>query len=686
LKSLLFLIPALVLSAMPALADSLVLTQAVQVLELSGDGARAKVPVRLRGVVISGRDLPDGQAVVNDGSGSVYVFCNPPLVPSLAPLLMRTNLVEIEGVSDPGEYAPRVVLTKARVLGKGQIPPPRRVAFDEMLMGRLDSQWVEVEGCLRSCVYLAETMPSRRGGMEVDLATGGGRLAIEAFGHAVNPAWVDGTLLVRGICFHKFNQSRQFYQMYLSVPEGEPVVLKAPPAELANLPNKRVSNLLQFPSAGEVGHRVRVNGTVTYLDPGDFFYLHDGERGLFVRTRDDKPVAVGDEVSVAGFPAQGDYSPILEDATFAVLSHGKAPPPTIAVHSPADALQHDAELITGRAKLLGALRQDNGWTFSLQMDDAVFTAWLQQSREPTVGLDFETGSELGFTGVCSVVMGPLMPRRLVNTPQSFRLLLRSPRDLRLIAPPPWWTPQRILIAATIVVSLLTTCIGAIIVLGRARLLRQREARRAAESEFAAVFKERNRMARELHDTLAQGLGAISMHLEIVKEQRDHAPEKAAKHLDVAHQTARQSLAEARNSIWDMRAQILESATLADALQQILRQFTEDTETQGLFAVTGNARRLAPSIENSLLRTGQEAISNAMKHACPKTIRLELDYRPDKVTLTVRDDGIGFDPAHLPAGKHFGLLGLRERTVQAGGTLEVMSAPGRGTEVKVCIPG
>jgi signal transduction histidine kinase len=136
----------------------------------------------------------------------------------------------------------------------------------------------------------------------------------------------------------------------------------------------------------------------------------------------------------------------------------------------------------------------------------------------------------------------------------------------------------------------------------------------------------------------------------------------------------------------MRAHILESATLAEALQNILRQFTEDTETQGLFAVTGDARRLATSIENNLLRTGQEAISNGMKHARAKTIRLELDYRPDKVTLTVRDDGIGFDPAHLPAGKHFGLLGLRERTVQAGGTLEVMSAPGRGTEVKVCIPG
>ena len=670
------------MSALSVRADSLVLTQAMQVLTLSSGDAKSSLPVRLRGVVITGRDLPDGQAVVNDGSGSVYVFGNP----SLAQQLARTNLVEIEGFADPGEFAPRVVPSKVRVLGQGQIPPPRRVVYDELLMGQLDSQWVEVEGCLRSCVYLADAMPSRTNGMLAELATGGGRLALEIFDHAANPDWVDGILQVRGICLHKFNQKRQFYQVYLCVPEGEPVRLKTPPPVLASLPAKGVENLLQFPATGGVGHRVRINGVVTYWHPGEFLYLHDGERGLFVRTSEEKSVAVGDEVSVVGFPAQGDYSPILEDAMFTVLAHGKPQPAPVSVQSPPDAFEHDAELISGRAKLLGILRQDNGWILSMQMDNAVFTSSLLQSRGVPVEPKFEIGSELGFTGICSVVMGPLLPRKAIHTPQSFRVLLRAPADLNLITPPPWWTAQRILIAATIVVSLLAACIALITLFARSRLLRQREGRRAAEAEFAAIFKERNRMARELHDTLAQGLGAISMHLEMVKDQRDHAPEKAAKHLDIAHQTARQSLAEARNSIWDMRSHVLESATLAEALQEILRHLTDDTSTQSRFTVTGDARRLAPFIENNLLRAGQEAISNAMKHAHAKTIRVELCYMPDKAILTVHDDGVGFDSAHLPAGKHFGLVGQRERTAQMGGTLEVASSPGRGTDVKICIPG
>ena len=657
------------------------LTRAVQVLHLSVEEAKSNPPVRLRGVVISGRDLPAGQAVVNDGSGSVYIFGNS----SLAQHLARTNLVEIEGCADPGEFAPRVVPSKVRVLGQGQIPPPRRALYDELLMGQLDSQWVEVEGCLRSCVYLADAMPSRTNGMVAELATGGGRLAMEIFDHAANPDWVDGTLRVRGICLHKFNQKRQFYQMYLCVPEGVPVRLITPPPALASLPAKGVENLLQFPATGSVGHRVRINGVVTFWHPGEFLYLHDGRRGLFVRTSREEPVAIGDEVSLVGFPAQGDYSPILEDAMCIVLAHGKPQPAPVSVQSLSAAFEHDAELISGRAKLLGILRQDNGWIFSMQMDNAIFTASLLSSRGVPVEPKFEIGSELGFTGICSAGMGPLLPRKALHTPQSLRVLLRTPADLNLITPPPWWTAQRVLIAATIVVSLLTACIALIFFFARTRLQRQREGRRAAEIEFAAVFNERNRIARELHDTLAQGLGAITLHLDMVKEQHGRAPEKAARHLDIAYQTAQESLTEARNSISNMRSHILENATLAEALQQVLGKITEDTKTQGQFTVAGTPRRLAPVIENNLLRVGQEAISNAAKHAKAKTISVALEYQTNRASLSVRDDGIGFDPGQLPPGQHFGLIGLRERTVQLGGTLEVKSVQERGTEVQVSIP-
>jgi signal transduction histidine kinase len=664
-------------------ADSLVLTQAVQVLKLSVEEAKSKIPVRLRGVVLTGRDLSAGTAVIGDDTGSIYIYGSP----SFASSLLRTNLVEVEGVSDAGEFARRVAVTKVRVLGQGQIPSPRRVAYGELLMGQLDSQWVEVEGCLRSCVYLPEAMPSQLGGMEAELATGGGRLAVEIFDHAANPAWVDGMLVVRGVCFHKFNQKRQFYQMYLCVPEGEPVLLKSPPLALTSLPTNRVENLLQFPIAASFVHRVRVVGVATYQHPGEFFYLYDGERGLLVRTSQEGSLKVGDQVSVAGFPAQGDYSPVLEDASYSILSRNHPLPAPVLIKSPGDTFQHDAELITGRAKLVGFLRQGDGWIYSMQLDNAVFTAQLLKSSDTPIEPKFEIGSELSFTGICSVVLGSLMPKNPLHTPQSFRLLLRSPSDLRLIQPPPWWTAQRILVASTIVVSLLTACVAVIILFSRTRLQRQREARRQAEAEFAAILKERNRMAREIHDTLAQDISGISAQLEVARKKLPSGCDAALNHIDLAHQTARNSLQEARRTIWNIRSQVLEGRDVGTALAELLHNEANAAGIAHEAIFRGETRSLTFSIENDLLRIGQEAIHNATRHAKPKNIKLEMTFTDAAVTFVLRDDGCGFDPedTSFVRKSHFGLKGMKERAAQNGGELTIHSAPGKGTEILVKLP-
>jgi signal transduction histidine kinase len=193
------------------------------------------------------------------------------------------------------------------------------------------------------------------------------------------------------------------------------------------------------------------------------------------------------------------------------------------------------------------------------------------------------------------------------------------------------------------------------------------------------------MAREIHDTLAQGLVATSVQLQLAKKHIADPATPLGRHLDTAQQLVRGSLEEARGSIWNMRSQILENSSLDQALEGILRQLTDGTEIQVRFAVTGHARRLAPAIENNLLRIGQEAIGNAVKHAHAKNISVALDFKSDEAGLTIRDDGNGFDPAHLPLGSHFGMIGQRERTAQMGGRLEVNSSPGQGTGVEVRIP-
>jgi signal transduction histidine kinase len=263
--------------------------------------------------------------------------------------------------------------------------------------------------------------------------------------------------------------------------------------------------------------------------------------------------------------------------------------------------------------------------------------------------------------------------------------MRSITDVRILQNPPWWTTAHIAITFGVASAISVLAATIIAWLARQRLHTQALRRQMAEAEFSAMLTERNRIAREIHDTLAQGLGAISMHLEMVKDQLKPVPDKVAKHLDIAHQTARQSLAEARESIWNMRSQVLENGDLATALQAILHSLTDGTPIVGEFTVIGDARRLLPAVENNLLRIGQETFTNALKHAHAKQVSATLTFGDQQVTLKVCDNGCGFDPTLVATESHFGLRGLRERTAQMGGNLEIRSSPGAGTEISIQIP-
>lgn len=179
-------------------------------------------------------------------------------------------------------------------------------------------------------------------------------------------------------------------------------------------------------------------------------------------------------------------------------------------------------------------------------------------------------------------------------PQSFDVLLRSPADLAVLQPAPWWTHQRILWALAGVAGLSLTAGVGVLLISRRRLREQAIRRTQAEAEFAAILAERNRLAREIHDTLAQGLAAVSMQLELARDAGHGDRGTVQRHLDAAHQLVRGSLADARASIWNMRAQVLETHDLAGALERVLRQLTDDMQLEARFSVTGCRRRLAPS--------------------------------------------------------------------------------------------
>jgi signal transduction histidine kinase len=213
----------------------------------------------------------------------------------------------------------------------------------------------------------------------------------------------------------------------------------------------------------------------------------------------------------------------------------------------------------------------------------------------------------------------------------------------------------------------------------------------AQAREAGVLDERQRMAREIHDTLAQGLTGIITQLQAA-ERHGQPQDERRRHIELATQLARDSLTEARRSVQAMQPEPLESARLPEALADVASKWTRIHGVPATVTTTGQPRRIRPDAEITLLRAAQEALVNVARHARAGKVGLTLSYMEDQVNLDIRDDGVGFDPqpdgATVPAragGSGYGLLAMRQRVEGVAGTLEVESAPGGGTAISASVP-
>jgi len=211
-----------------------------------------------------------------------------------------------------------------------------------------------------------------------------------------------------------------------------------------------------------------------------------------------------------------------------------------------------------------------------------------------------------------------------------------------------------------------------------------------QAREAGVLDERQRMAREIHDTLAQGLTGIITQLEAT-ERASRRPEHWRRHLDQARALARDSLTEARRSVQALRPEPLEDTGLPDAIAHLAERWSETTGVISSVETTGEPRPLLAELEMTLFRVAQEALANVGKHANASKVGLTLSYMDDAVLLDVRDDGAGFTAApggadgRRGAGQGFGLDAMRQRLRRVAGSLEIESAPGEGTAVNARVP-
>ena len=203
-----------------------------------------------------------------------------------------------------------------------------------------------------------------------------------------------------------------------------------------------------------------------------------------------------------------------------------------------------------------------------------------------------------------------------------------------------------------------------------------------------VLQERNRVAREIHDTLAQGFTGIVLQLEAAEQALDGGHPEVGGHLDRARRLARESLQEARRSVWDLLPKSLEGRSLDAALQEAVDTWADDGQESASFTFSGNGRELPSAVQTALLRICQESLTNVRRHARATKVTVELTADPEAAGLRIRDDGVGFDPTKPidgdgPGG--FGLAGMKQRASLLGGAVSVHSEIGKGTLVEARLP-
>jgi signal transduction histidine kinase len=216
------------------------------------------------------------------------------------------------------------------------------------------------------------------------------------------------------------------------------------------------------------------------------------------------------------------------------------------------------------------------------------------------------------------------------------------------------------------------------------------ARLYRRSRQAAVLDERNRVAREIHDSLAQGLTGIIVQLEATERLAQRRPEQAVKSLQRARDLARHSLQEARRSVWGLRPRTLEGQTLVEAISNHVAGMQEQDGLALHFSISGKERDMSPDVELNLFRITQEALSNTQRHAQARNAYVHLSFEEEQVRLLVQDDGTGLSLKDLPnpsgGDGGFGLIGMKERASLLGGEMRVSSARGEGTQVEIVVPG
>lgn len=651
-----------------------VITKAIEVRSLSRVQAEEGREARLRGVVVF---VEPSAIFVQDETSTT--FFRPPEPPKgsrgRTPLPEPPRVgdeIEVEGRTRMGLYLPGLGASTVRVIRHGDRPAGISANYDDLVSARYHYQRVTVEGVVRSVSPFDESRSLLR------LAMGSRVLDVRVdTPPETERSLIDCRVRIVGLAAGYHNERRQLVQAHLRVIDWADVVALDSPPPAAQAPLISAAELLAFQVTGRDDRRIRIAGTVAAAFPGDRVFLQQGETAFGVRFGQLVNLAVGDKIELAGFPEMDRFSASVVDAELISREAGPAPEPQAVGALERLAGLHDGQLVTVTARVADSFKTDGGTVLVLQGAKRTL-----QARLPDPTTTPETGSRIQLTAIC-----------LVETTQPgsgfsskaglMSLRARGAADVVILESPAWWTVRRLVLFLASL-GVVTLVAGLWIIVLRVQVRRQTTAlRERIESE--AVLEERQRIAREFHDSLEQELAGVSLRLDALATRE--LDEKGRTLAATARHLVSRIQAETRNLISDLRDSNESAGDLAAALRGVAARHAADGEVAIHTEISPPIPHLPAGTVHDLRMIARESVNNVLKHAAAATVRIQLAVEGGRLVMRIADDGRGFDATAKALGKrgHFGCAGIRERCRKLGAEVVWRTAPGQGTVVEVTLP-
>jgi signal transduction histidine kinase len=664
-----------------------VLTNAEQVHWLSRKEAAGGQHVKIRGIITC--SLPDFKAaVVQDTTGGIYFdLWNLPLG---APPPVG-ELVEVEGITDPGEFAPLIHAGHITRFGTREMPAPVHPYLDQLINGSLDTQFIEIEGIVTT--VRADS---------VTLLTHGGKINALVFGangdtNALALKPYEGALVrLRGCLFASWDPAT--HQVNVSAVRmfaPSVTVVDPAPADAFSVTPKRVADLLQFDPQASALRRVKVSGQVVHEREGQY-YAMDGTNGFRFIPKELLRLRIGDLLEVVGFPSLTGPSPLLQEARARKI--GEAPLPQAR---PLDAeslfrAENDAIRVRVTAVLLNLSGDQR--TLELQAGLQRFVAHLDvdgsaaapRPASPgevrTKDMNLPPGSRLELTGVYAGSGGN---RATETDVANFELLLNSAADIRVLVRPPFWNLQRLLILVGALLGVLGLALVWIRLLHHkvhqrtTQLQKEVDDREKAEHQRALAL-ERSRIARDLHDDLGSSLTQITL-LATASPGFKFPAEEATKRMDAIAGKSRTLMYALDEIVWAVDPERDTLASVARYLASYAEEYLAGLKVACRVQIPNSfpEQVVSGEVRHHLFLAVKEALNNAVRHGGASEIGFRVRVLEERLWIMISDNGSGFDTVGRSNGH--GLSNLRNRLEHLHGRCELKSSPGAGTTVSLQLP-